>query len=282
MIIHTITPEDIRRIFGNNENRKAYLRELFAQTSNPTRVRGTTNALNQQIIDTWDYEVSKRIIREMFKRHPKYAAQRGLKEKIDEAIKAWNDLGFGELEWPFSAAGFDQHVHMLNRNQAHSETEKDKILADEAIKFRRIKHINAMRNDYIEYLIFQNENIIPTLANNKAVDFYINGEPYDQKVGKSVGKAFMEAYGTEYREIALAHPEYVAKSLYENQDSERFGDEPRLLIVYLDSDVDSEKIEQQLSGINFNTPYRIEFCYIHTGAAQRHYVTKCFVVLLHN
>lgn len=282
MIIQTITPDDIGKIFGNNENRKAYLRELFLQTNNTTRIGQTTNELNQQITDTWDYEVSKGIIREMFKRHPKYAAQRGLKEEIDNAIKAWNDLGFGELEWPFSAAGFDQHVHMLNRNQEHSEIEKDRLLANEAIKFRRIKQINALRNDYIEYLIFQNENVIPTLGNRRAVDFYINGEPYDQKVGKSVGKAFMEAYGTEYREIALAHPELVAKSLYENQDSERFGDEPRLLIVYLDSNVDSEKIEQQLSEINFNAPYHIAFCYTHTGTAQRTYETKCFVVLLHN
>ena len=35
-------------------------------------------------------------------------------------------------------------------------------------------------------------------------------------------------------------------------------------------------------GNYFNTPYHIEFCYTHTGTAQRHYETKCFVVLLHN
>ena len=115
---------------------------------------------------------------------------------------------------------FDQHVHALNRNKSLSEDEKDSLLSKEVIVFRRIKHINSLRNDYIESLVFKNDNVIPTLGNRKGIDFYINGEPYDQKVGKSVGKAFVDEYGDNYREMALNYPELVAKSLYENQDEE--------------------------------------------------------------
>lgn len=282
MLTKAITKKDIKKIFSNTENKKNYLIELFKETGNTSKIEKNIEKLDEQIITSWSYETSKKIIREMFRNHPKFLMQQKLDIEIDKAMNDWNTLDLGDFEWPFSAMSFDQHVHSLNRNKNLSEEEKDLFLTKEVIKFRRIKQINSLRNDYIESLIFDNDNIIPTLGNRKGVDFYINGEPFDQKVGKSVGKAFIKEYGENYREVALNHPELVAKSLYENQDEERFGDEARLLIVYLDSNVTSKKIQEQLKKIDFSSPYEITFDYKHSNNIIISHKTKCFVILLHN
>lgn len=282
MLINSITSTEISKIFGNTSNKKDYLNRLFKELNLNYTVAKTKNDIDEQIQKTWSYEISKSIIRGMFKETLKYKSQKECKTQIDKAIEEWNNLNLGDFKWPFSAMSFDQHVHTLNRNNDYSEEEKDKILTTETIKFRRIKHINALRNDYIEYLIFKNENVIPTLGNRRGVDFYINGEPYDQKVARSVGNEFIKTYEEKYKEIAISHPEYVAKSLYENQDEERFGDEARLLIVYLDNDVKADAIQSQLSNIDFNKPLEISFNYKHSNNTIICHNTKCFVILLHN
>lgn len=275
-----IDEEAINKIFGNQEIKKKYLAELFIRTGCTDKISRTKDGITNQIIETWDYEISKSVLRDLFVSSEKYAHCEKCATAVDEAIKDWKKLGLGELAWPFSAMNFDQYVHRLNTSTL-SEKEKDDILSADAIKFRRIKDINAKRNDYIEYLIFSsNENIIPTFGNRSGVDFYINGLPFDQKVGKSVGKAFIEKY-ENYRKEAIEHPERVAISLYENQDESRFGDEPRLLIAYLDDDVTSDDIKKCIAKTNFDKPFEIEFEYLHSKSTAKRHFTKCFVILLH-
>lgn len=282
MLVNGINAAEIKKIFQNKENKLDYLRRLFERTNNPTPIERTVARIDSQIIDTWEYNISKSVIREMFMDTDKYAYISVCRELIDEAINEWEEKQLGDFEWPFSAMNFDQHVHHLNRNTELTEEEKDEIISREAVVFRRIKNINALRNDYIEFLIFQNENVIPTFGNNRGVDFYIDGMPYDQKVSKSVGKAFQNQYGDDFREIAINNPSLVAISMYENQDEERFGEEPRLLIIYLDSDVKSNQIEEQLRNINFNEPMQIDFEYRHSNNNVLQHHTECFVVLLHH
>lgn len=273
---------EIKKIFQNRGNKEAYLKRLFQEIGSEEEIAKSNPKIDEQIINTWNYEVSKKVIRDLFSETEKYKYIKGCKKAVDKAIKDWKSLHLGEFDWPFGAMNFDQHVHQLNRRDDISEEEKDQILAQETIKFRRIKDINALRNDYIEYLIFQNENVIPTFGNNRGVDFYIDGRPFDQKVSKSVGRAFMDYYGDSYREKAISEPYLVAQSMYQNQDEERFGSEPRLLIIYLDSDVSSSQIEEQLSNIDFSHPMEIDFDYKHAGGEVITYQTKCFVVLLHH
>ena len=282
MLIDGINTIEIKKIFQNKQNKLEYLRRLFDCTGNVDQIEKITARIDNQIIGTWDYDISKSVIREMFMDTEKYTYISSCREMIDDAMSEWEDKKLGDFEWPFSAMNFDKHVHQLNRNSELTEEEKDAIIAQEAIMFRRIKNINALRNDYIEFLIFQNENVIPTFGNNKGVDFYINGMPYDQKVSKSVGKSFQNQYGDNYREIAINNPSLVAISMYENQDEERFGEEPRLLIIYLDSNVASSQIEEQLRNINFYEPIQIEFKYRHSNNNILSYRTECFVVLLHH
>lgn len=281
MLKTEITLKEIKKIFSTQSDKTHYLNKLSKAKNISIDFGRSKTSVDQAIIDSWDYSYSKDVIREMYNECPKYKAGLHSKEGIDDAMENWGTHNLGEFVWPFSAMNFDKRVVSINR-MLISEEEKDDLIASEVIKFRRIKDINTMRNDYIEYLItIHNNNIIPTLTHRRNVDFYIDGNPYDQKVSKSVGGDFMNQYGDNYREIAIEHPELVAKSLYEHQDGERFDAQPRLYIVYLDADISNEQIEFLLSNIDFNTPYQIEFDYLHAGVIE-HHETHCFIVLLHN
>lgn len=281
MLKETITEEEIEKILVNKSQKVVYLSRLSVAKNIVINYGRHKASINQTIIDTWDYEISKNIIRKMFTESPKYMQGQKCRESIENAVADWNQRNLGDFVWPFSAMNFDKRVVAINRMPL-SEQEKDNLIASEVIKFRRIKDINTMRNDYIEYLITSNnENIIPTLTHRSGVDFYIDGEPYDQKVSKSVGSDFIKQYGDGYRTIAIQHPELVAKSLYEHQDEERFDAQPRLYIVYLDDNISNDQIELLLSNIDFKAPYQIEFDYRHAQVLV-HHSTHCFVVLLHN
>lgn len=276
-----ISPIEIKKIFANSFNKRKYLELLSEYVPINLATIRTNASLDNAIIETWNYDLSKNILRDMFFSTDKCAKNKQSKNRIDALIYEWRDLNLGELDWPFAPKMFDNHVHILNRCD-YTEREKDDIIALDAIKYRRIKDINTLRNDYIEYLIFANSNeVIPTFGNSRGIDFYINGEPFDQKVGRSVGRAFIEEYGENYREIAINNPDLVAISLYENQDEERFGYEPRLLIAYLDSDLTTEDVENSLAEIDFRQPLEIEFEYHFSNGETTLFKTYCYVILLH-
>lgn len=279
-LIDSITINEIRKIFPNNRVKHNYL-ELLSNYIMVDIENLYAADLDNSIIATWEYAVSKKVIRELFLKSEKYKNNRDSGNIISSLTDEWHNMNLGEFDWPFQPRMFDQYVHAINRRNL-AEKDKDNLVATAAIKYRRIKDINARRNDYIEYLIFNNnENVIPTFANKRGVDFYINGEPFDQKVSRSVGRNFIAKYGENYREIAIQKPELVAKCLYEYQDEERFGCEPRLLIVYLDSDLTIENIDHSLANANFQRPINIAFDYRHSDGRTMHYKTYCYIVLLH-
>ena len=92
----------------------------------------------------------------------------------------------------------------------------------------------------------------------------------------------MDDYDEDYYDIAIDRPDWVAISLYENQDEERFDDDPRLYVVYLDTDISSEAIERSIRETNFEEPMEIEFDYIHSNRERITHSTYCYVLLLHN
>lgn len=283
MLYDGISLFEVNKIFDNRARKMEYLERFVEETGVQISIPCTIAALDRCIIDTWDYVVSKHIIREMFFESEKYLYGISCKERIDYLIRDWYQKNLGELEWPFAAMNFDRHIAHINRLDDISEQEKDDMVALDVIRFRRIKEINACRNDYIESLIvYHNENIVPTFKHNRGLDFYINGEPFDQKVSRSVGKAFVDDYDEDYYNIAITHPEWVAISLYENQDEERFDDEPRLYVVYLDTDISSEAIERSIMETNLEEPMKVEFDYIHSNNQIITHSTYCYVLLLHN
>lgn len=283
MLIERITIYEINKIFDNRNTKEQYLHILSKKLSINLPLPKTLKAIDQLIIETWDYKISKDIIRHMFFNSKKFLDGVNCGYEINTLIDDWYNHNLGEIEWPFSAMNFDSYVARLNRDLDLTEEGKDRMIATDAIKFRRIKDINTKRNDFIESLIVRhNPNIIPTFRHTRGVDFYINGEPFDQKVSRSVGKAFIDEYGDNAYNIAINYPHLLAKSLYENQDEERFDDVPRLYVVYLDNNIQSEIIEQCICNTDFNVPMDIEFNYIHSNHEIITHRTNCFVLLLHN
>jgi len=124
-----------------------------------------------------------------------------------------------------------------------------------------------------------NENIIPTLKNNKSVDFYIDGIQYDQKVSRGFGGSFIKnsnKTGEELVNFAKQNSALLAKSLYENQDSQRFDADYRMYIVFSNEkeNLDPSRYEGQLTIKNLNS-LKINFLY-----GEVEYETKCKILIL--
>lgn len=268
-----------KKILGNLARAKEYL-ELSDATQ---AARASSTDIWRSVVDSWDYNRSLPIIREMFRRSVKYTRGKNADEPLAELRDEWKELGLGEISWPFSQGDFDNFVQRVNSSTSTTAREKDDETKLAALKYRRIKEINTYRNDFIETLLFEkNENILPTLNHRRGVDFFIDGISYDQKVAKSPTAQFKREYGDNWRQAAIDNSDKVAEYLYRYQDEGRFGADPRLLVVYLDEDVSADKIREIVNSINLDTPSYINFSFQHKLQGASEYRVPCFVVLLHN
>jgi len=241
-----------------------------------------TSELWKAVVDSWDYEESKKIIRDIFKGTKKYESGKEADNAMEVLIKEWQSLKLGDIAWPFSQGAFDDFVQRVNSGKDNGFA-KDEEVKIAAVKYRRIKEINTVRNDFIETLIFEkNTNILPTLNHRRGVDFFIDGISFDQKVAKSPTSEFKKHFKDDWRETAIKNPELVAEYLYKYQDEGRFGADPRLLVVYLDEDVSIDKIREIISKTDLNNPIEINFSYKHRVQGEKNYKVPCFVILLHN
>ena len=288
--------EDIaKKIFGKKENAENYLQELkkIKPISLKTRVisRGrnkgniildyNTSELWKKIVKEWDYDNALKIIRNIFKTTKKYKNGKEADNAMKILIDEWEKLKLGKIEWPFSQGAFDDFVQRVNseKSDGFCKDEKVKIAA---VKYRRIKEINTVRNDFIETLIFEkNDNILPTLNHRRGVDFFINGESFDQKVAKSPTNEFKRKYKDKWKETAIKHPEIVAEYLYKFQDEGRFGADSRLLIVYLDEDVKVDRIKKIIEDFDLDNPIDITFSYNHKTQGIKTYKVSCYTILLY-
>lgn len=267
----------VKKIFGNQRNAIAFLALLGIQT----KVKNATEAYNL-IVEHWDYQKAYQIIRQLFKQTDKY--QKGLagEKNVSILLQEWEQLGFGKIEWPFSQGQFDGFVQKIN-SSSEPRNEKDRKVKNAAVRYRRIKEINTERNDYLETLIFlNNENVIPTLYHSKGLDFFINGVSFDQKVARSPTNEFKKEFGENWKDIAIKNPEKVAEYLYTYQDEGRFGADPRLFIVYLDENIEPVKIKKTIEKNKLDKPYKINFKYCHKSTGETAYQTEAFVILLTN
>ena len=241
-----------------------------------------TKDLWKTIVDSWDYEESKKIIRDIFKDTEKYKSGKEADNAMDVLIKEWQTLKLGDLAWPFSQGDFDGFVQRINSENSTGIVKDDKVKIA-AVKYRRIKEINTVRNDFIETLIFEkNENILPTLNHRRGVDFFIDGISFDQKVAKSPTNQFKTRFKDNWRQEAINNPALVAEYLYKYQDEGRFGADPRLLVVYLDEDISIQKIQEIIKQTDLNKPLEINFSFKHKVQGEKNYKVPCFVILLHN
>lgn len=286
-----------KKILGSKENALAYVLCLEKEKSVDglsfkTLSRGKNKGLSvpdigsinvwKIVVDSWDYELSKKIIRDLFKETEKYKNGKDANAVMDLLIKEWETLKIGKIEWPFSQGDFDGFVQRINSEKSTGLVKDEKVKVA-AVKYRRIKEINTVRNDFIETLIFEkNQNILPTLNHRRGLDFFIDGISYDQKVAKSPTNQFKKRFKEEWREEAIKNPALVAEYLYKYQDEGRFGADPRLLVVYIDEDVSIQKIREIINSANINKPIEINFSFKHKIQGDKNYKVPCFVILLHN
>ncbi|HED38785.1 MAG TPA: hypothetical protein ENI76_11175 [Ignavibacteria bacterium] len=286
-----------RKIIGSQEKATEYLLQLNAIKPIPSlkfktirlgKNKGkkvldlSTKELWKNIVDSWNYEESKEIIRDIFRRTDKYKNGKEADNAMDVLIKEWESLKLGDIAWPFSQGAFDDFVQRINSEKENGFV-KDEKVKSAAVKYRRIKEINTVRNDFIETLIFEkNNNILPTLSHRRGVDFFINGVSFDQKVAKSPTNEFKRHFKDDWRKTAIEKPELVAEYLYKYQDEGRFGADPRLLVVYIDEDVSIDKIREIIDKTDLDNPIEINFTYKHKNLGEKNYKVPCFVILLHN
>jgi len=283
-----------RKIFGNSEQALDFLLELqrIKKFELPTRVKQRGQFAGQvqvdlsnaeiwpKIVEHWDYDASLPIIREMFTRTKKYQSGKDSYNTMNLLLKEWEKVKLGQIAWPFSQGDFDGFVQRVNA-ESISGFEKDEKVKVAAVKYRRIKEINTVRNDFIETLIFEkNKNILPTLNHRRSVDFFINGVSFDQKVAKSPTKQFRRDFGDVWKQHAIDHPEEVAAYLYRYQDEGRFGADSRLLVVYLDEDVSIDTIAQTIEATDLQEPIEVTFDYSHKTQGTKTYKVNCFIILL--
>ncbi len=234
------------------------------------------------VVNNWDYDLSREIIRDLFRKTKKYQRGKEANDAMAVLIKEWESLRLGKIEWPFPQGDFDGFVQRINSEDSDGLIKDEKVKIA-AVKYRRIKGINTVRNDFIETLIFEkNASILPTLNHNRGVDFFIDGISYDQKVAKSPTNQFKNHFKDKWREEAIKNPAFVAEYLYKFQDEGRFGADPRLLVVYLDEDVSIQKIKEIIDVANLSNPIEINFSFKHKSTGIKHYKVPCFVILLHN
>ncbi|HXG84983.1 MAG TPA: hypothetical protein VNI84_13260 [Pyrinomonadaceae bacterium] len=285
-----------KKILGNREQATAFLLELQKEKKFDLPFRKITRGENEgaevlkletneiwsKIVEHWSFEVGEKIIRNLFTTTDKYKSGKDSYATMNVLLEEWKKIKLGDVAWAFSQGDFDGFVQRLNAENI-SGYEKDEKVKLAAVKYRRLKEINTVRNDFIETLIFEkNENILPTLNHRRTVDFFINGISLDQKVAKSPTNEFKRDFKEEWKNYAIEHPEKVAEYLYKYQDEGRFGADSRLLVVYLDEDVSIGKIAEIIQETNLEEPLEITFEYNHKNQRTKTYLVNCFVVLLHN
>lgn len=280
----SLDEKTVKKIFSSRSNAKKYL-ERLSRLNKDSLLNNKFNkkgSWEKAIVDSWDYKNGLKIIREMFKETEKYKNGKNAESLYQELIKRWDTSKLGPIKWPCSQGQFEALVQEINNQNGLDDREKDKKVELAAVQYRRMKELNTARNDFMETEIFErNPEILPTLAHRRGTDYFIEGEAFDQKVAASPTTQFQKKYGENWREQAKTHPEEVAKYLYEYQSEERFGSEPRLLIVYLDQDVSLEKTKAALNDLDFSKPIELEFDFKHKAGIKK-YKTKCFVILLSN
>ena len=291
----SISVELVKKIFGNKGNAMVFLGRVGVVVSAGV----SSGGMYELVVRHWDYKRGLQVVRQMFLETEKYRSGKSADEEMGVLINEWEKMKLGKVKWPFSQGGFDGFVQRLNA-EGIDGLERDEKVKRAAVQYRRIKEINTLRNDFIETLIFEkNDNILPTLSHRRGVDFFIDGEQYDQKVASSPTQQFMRDFAkgelsvvkkmrpmvrdsASWREVAIKRPDLVAEYLYRHQDEGRFSADPRLLVVYVDEDVCPQRIKDIVATTDLTSPLKIVFRYRHKSFGEKQYETKCFVILLYN
>jgi hypothetical protein len=291
-IKNSVTKEQVGLILGSRDTQLAFLLLMKEIWEVPTKLnrKGVEvidtkliSDITQFIIDNWNYEEVKQVLREMFRHTEKYRRGMGAKEMFNRFKQKYLEMGYVDYKWPFVSGQFDAYaVKMVVYPSVADEGKFDEGLKrtqKDVEKFSYLKIFNTLRNDYLEYLIFNaDQDIIPTFSHRGGIDFYIHGIGFDQKVSRSVTNQFMDTYGDNWREVALEQPYEVTRYLMELGDEARFSNVPRLFIIDVDGSYELDGIEEKVGEISFDEPHTVTYTYNHSSTGPKNY--SCPVICL--
>lgn len=283
-IKNSIDKSTLKLMLGSTKIKKEFLLNMSSVWDIPTKLNRKGQSvldekkiknLDSLIISKWDYSVCKPVLREMFTKTEKYLRGKSAKTVFQQFKEQYLAKGYTDYKWPFISGQFDNYavktvvypsVGKIETFDSHlSKVQKD------VEKFSYLKIFNTLRNDYLEYLIFNSdEEIIPTFSHRGGIDFFINGFGYDQKVSRSVTNQFMEKYGESWRDQAIQNPEEVAKFLMELGDESRFSNVPRLFVIDVDGSYELDGVEEMVGKIDFRTPKNVNYTYKHKSGIKNY------------
>lgn len=219
----------------------------------------------------WDYEFALKFVRH------KLSSQNAIgcynyskwnvyisseKNYIKELQKLQN--GLEKYEWQSKQGNIDQKIQLINRKQKISQRDRERQVKMMALNQLSITKLNTLRNDFIEYLLFlNNEKMFPTLKHSSGVDYFIDGVPFDQKVSKGLGGSFVKDYGIdESLTFARTHKDKLAISLFNNQDTFRFDNSSvnRIFVVFTDTDISPSEVRFKLKQVQWGQPMSLMGC----------------------
>ena len=272
-IKYEISREQVKLILGGRSTQELFLWYMRNEWNLPVKMNrkgvevldlSKIGDVTDYIVSNWEYVVCRDMLRNMFVLSDKYKRGQGAKE----LFKYYRDkYTYGDYNFPFVSNNFDDYlvknvVYPSVGDVDKFESSLDKVKND-IEKFTYLKIFNTLRNDYIEYLIFNSSlDVIPTFSHRGGIDFYINGIGFDQKVSRSVTNQFKKEYGDNWRDVAIENPYEVCRYLMMYGDESRFSNVPRLFVVDIDGKYELDGIENIVSDINVCIDINSDiFCY---------------------
>lgn len=193
------------------------------------------------LVECWDYGIALRFTRKELTLMD--GTGRYIYDKFDSYTSAEtqyrNEFKNIEQDWLVSQGNLNQYIQQVKRKKGIPERERQRLVTTATLNAYQRSRFTEIRNDFIEYEIFKNnDNIFPTLKNSAGVDYFLDGVPFDQKVSSGLGRSFISEFDSEEEAVsaALTNPDKLALSLFENQDVSRLETTNlnRLYVIFLD------------------------------------------------
>lgn len=173
--------------------------------------------LEDQVID----EFIKQKYIERIKERQKIISDDDLKDELMKVKTFSWGVVQGQLDQKIQA----QYIRKIFRYDDLVSRIKEKLY-DELTNYVVCMWFNHWTTVLIEDQISTHNKVIPTIKNIKGIDIFFDGQPFDLKV---------TYLPREYNPLdAIKNPIELAKWMYENQGSQRFGAHNRLFVILLD------------------------------------------------
>ena len=219
----------------------------------------------------WDYDFALKFVRQKLSSQNAigcytYSKWNGYISSEKNYVKELQKLqnGLEKYEWQSKQGNIDQKIQLINRKQKISQRDRERQVKMMALNQLSITKLNTLRNDFIEYLLFlNNEKMFPTLKHSSGVDYFIDGVPFDQKVSKGLGENFVREHGLENSlTVARNNKDKLAISLFNNQDTFRFDNSSvnRIFIVFTDTDISPSEVRFKLKQVQWGQPMSLMGC----------------------